>query len=188
MTCIVAVTTGKVAWMASDSQITDNGAVIIGGSKVHRKDDGLLLGCDGSAAYSDALRWHAPGPGLLLRDMGLAEWLTRRFVPWLWEFAKERNLLRTDDGRAWLPGSVLAAHAGQLAVVGRDGCVVQSVQRYMAVGSGRAEALGALTVLVRQEPALLGHQLATLAVGVACELDDGCREPIHCHSTAVNEP
>lgn len=185
MTCIVAIAeTGRV-WMAADAQASNNGAVMINAAPkiVQRETLGrTLFGSDGSLWLGDAFRY-----GILpVRHAGqsLAEWCAVELGPWLRERASEGNRWYDRNGGKEWNGQTLVANGSDLVLVDSAGSVVVPIGGRWAIGSGGAEARGALWAMDRDGSAMLAHQRATLAVAAACALDDGCREPIECVCTA----
>lgn len=184
MTCIVAIKECGRVWMAADSQATNNGAVLIHGlSKIVQRDTfgRTLFGSDGSLWLGDAFRYGV----LPTRHAGqsLAEWCAAELAPWLHAKATEgQRWIDRSNGKEW-NGQTLVANGSDLVLVDAGGSIVVPASGRWAIGSGGAEARGALWAMDRDGSAMLAHQRATLAVAAACALDDGCGGPIECVCT-----
>ena len=175
MTVVVAVSDGTRVCVASDSQITDNGHVIIGDSKIIRHGEALFA-CDGAQRLGDLIRYNPP-PMENLPQMGLARWACTDFVRWLKaEVEADKITMGDADGRFRIPGSTLIAYKNECAVIGKDGAYV--ARDWVAIGSGRTEASGAVWAELQHEH-WQADEVAMMGVRAAIEMDDGCSEPIH---------
>lgn len=190
MTCIVAVRGDGVVWMAADSQATNNGAVMLHGlPKVVRRKvalhgeprepmpDGVptLFGSDGVLWLGDYFRWGELPP--MQVGMSLAEWCAKELAPAMRKVATEGNhWVDRSNGKEW-GGQTLMASGTEIVLMDSAGSVVVPQGNFWAIGSGGAEARGALAIL-RKHTLFDAEEVAHIAVEVACQLDDGCRRPI----------
>lgn len=198
MTCIVAVRGEGVVWMAADSQATNNGAVMLHAlPKVVRRavepqgspsepmpeSYPTLFGSDGTIWLGDYFRWGELPPRIV--GMSLAEWCSQKLAPCLRTAATEGNhWVERNSGKEW-GGQTLVACGTDIVLMDSAGSVVVPQGNFWAIGSGGAEARGALHVLYRHTTHNAYTQ-AEAAVLAACELDDGCRRPIELIASTNN--
>ena len=176
MSVIAVYSDGTRCCMACDSQASNGGAkAIMKGSKIVERN-GWLFGAEGSPVAQQAIEYDL-SPASLLEHDPLAHWAAVDFYPWLYSKLKSRGQLVPVSGRDELPGQILIARKSEFVLLDTIGAVVEFATDFWAIGSGGAEARGAMYARELDN----GHsdQIVSEAVAAACALDDGCSKPIH---------
>jgi hypothetical protein len=166
--------------MACDSQASSNGTkAALRGSKII-EIAGALFGAEGSFGVAEFLRsdtW----PRQPMASMPL-EVVARSFVAAAWSWLKKRDALRIVNGSPELSGNVLVARGPDWILIDSGGSLIDLASDWWAIGSGAAEARGAMFVATLLEHAEAGN-IARQGVHAAIALDDGCSFPINQHWT-----
>ncbi|HMI36950.1 MAG TPA: hypothetical protein VK505_04925 [Steroidobacteraceae bacterium] len=164
--------------MACDSQASNNGAIgVLADSKIIRHGP-VLVACEGSFAITQLVRYETiPECSRTLDDMDLADWAANAFVPAIRKHLKERDLLRRVNDSLEFPGMTLIARGPEWLLIDSAGSIVRFLNEWWAIGSGAAEARGAMFAASVAEGAT-ADEIADLGVAAAIALDDGCCAPI----------
>lgn len=185
MTCIAALVVkhANKVYMAADSQATHNGCVLVHGLPKIVERDGFLFASDGSLWLGDACRYlDLP---VWTDGVPLAQWCAIHFGPWLRACANQGNhWVDRSGGKEW-NGQTFVARGGELCLVDAGGGVIVPAGSWWAIGSGGAEARGAMSALedapdcyAPLDGNLSPRDILSMAVGAAILLDDGCCGPV----------
>lgn len=188
MSVVVVVSDGKQCWMAADSQATQGASQAPLATPKIVREFGMLFSVP-SILVGNILRQELPmsPPQSQLKAFGLLEWAGSCFQPWLRRKLESWGQLeKLSDGRSEMPGTMLIARGGDFVVCDVSGGVFRVARSWHAVGSGGAEATGALWAL-ETRGCLPPEQMAMLAVGAACALDVNCSGALTVECTAPEE-
>lgn len=190
MTCIVAIKSNGRVVMAADSQASNNGIVFISSTPKIVRRDGFLFASDGALWLGDFFRYvklpEWPVVGANGMQATLAEWCSTLLGPLLRAAAAERNEWRDVNGAKEYGGQTLVAHGGELVLIDSGGSVIVPADGWWAIGSGGAEARGAIHYATNTV-ADIADIIAEGAVQVAIALDNGCAGPIQTEWTERDE-
>lgn len=145
MTVIVAARTKAGVVMAADSQ-TSAGWEKIQADRTKLWTSGeYLIGAAGCVRTAQVVRhfttWPKWRPG---EHDDLERFLVREIVPAIRQAVVGHGVVVTDKGSETLPVTLLVAWADNIAEVSGNGCALMPRSGRYAIGSGYAEALGAL--------------------------------------------
>lgn len=148
MTVIAAALTRRDGVVvASDSMITSGWKEMTEGTQKLKviKDRGYVLGFAGYVRPGQVIQNHVSWPKFRPEetDDHLA-WAICEVVPAMRAALDAHNALRTSDGRDNSGVEILMAWEDHICVIGSDFSVVEAPSGRTAIGSGEAEALGAL--------------------------------------------
>lgn len=178
MTVIVGLVGRGQVWLGADRQVsTNHGAKDISAEPKLIQRGPLLLAVAGYSAHDDFMEvWpgleavESPGDG---SPEAWERYMRRAVVPDMVLALEARGLAMRTDGRLDIGFSALLARAGRLYLLDGMGALSRCLN-YRATGSGAAEAMGALHVLVKGNA---GPESVYSALCAAAAHDDGCGPP-----------
>lgn len=169
MTVIAAIVTDGRAYMAADSRTSWGTCYRDDGRKLFRLGE-VLVGFAGHSLFHRALATMPPC------DTLEAEAWCGQLADHLIDYGKGRGHGEVTNAASMQSFTLLAATTAGLWEVSGDGSVLRVADGYTAIGSGGAEARGALHVLRRgDEPVERLHS----AIAAAIALDRSCGGPVH---------
>lgn len=137
---------------------------------------GAVVTWSGASLVGTLLSWYVESAGRRVVAVRDESSLLRLFVGF-WRFARERAHLvedrpdeRDEEGFACLPNTFMVATRDRLFTVS-DNLSPAEFERYAAIGSGAAYALGAMDVLEAEAAGLDAEGMATRAVRAAQTFD-----------------
>lgn len=182
MTVVAAYADNGTVWMAADTYASAGGGTVAEVQKVLRipvGDSEALLGIAGSAPLIQLVAFDFDAPAL--RDGGdLDEWAYRVAVELTRVCRKAGHPVVNDNNDQFIGGGFLLRFAGSLWRVGTNEAT--PLGGYYAIGSGGAEALGALYAFhLTGKLQLNPDRWVQAAVDAACHWDRDCRAPVTFH-------
>lgn len=162
--------------MASDSQATsgDGSKLVLALPKIVRCGP-CLFGCTSLAITQFVREYYAIGP------WGDAVSLASFAAKWAdhcRSHLNERGQLEKHNDMLLFPGEALIAKGGEFCKVDAAGQVITFALGFWAIGSGGAEARGAIwSMCGSADPHSIEH-IARSGVLAAIDLDDGCSRPV----------
>lgn len=170
MTVIVAVSGGSRVCMASDSLAVNNGAKgVLKTPKLVRMGT-FVIGSSGSFGANQLLPACLKEP---FTDPRPLLDVCKQLADDLRKELKDRDLMRRVNDALEFPGMMLVARGPDFALIDAGGSVIQFDYDWWAIGSGAAEARGAMFVASKYEHAG-ADEVARAGVEAAIALDDGC--------------
>jgi ATP-dependent protease HslVU (ClpYQ) peptidase subunit len=177
MSVIAVVSDGTRVCMACDSQATSGGAkAALAEPKILRLGE-FLFAADGCCSTAHFLRQafeigeDAAGVPLA----AVAHAFIEAFRPW----CKERDLLTDRGGGKELSSFILIARKAEWLLIDAAGSAIALASPWWAIGSGGAEARGAMHATAGDVQLSLGaEEIALAGVRAAIDLDDGCSGPV----------
>lgn len=164
MTCIVAIKNNNKVYLAGDAAATS------GHTKVVRKDPKVfkngrfLLGFCGSFRFGQLMRFTFKPPRKPA-EMDDLEFICTRFIPRMQECISEHGYSLSEESDS----SLVVGFNGELYVIESD-CQVELIDSpFVAIGSGRELAIGALETMYLLQAAKHMHvrEVLTTALSVA---------------------
>lgn len=145
MTVVVAALTEQGVVMAADRQIH------AGWQKQYHEQPKLwvngkyALGAAGCMRTAQVLKHHVTWPKYRPdEDTDWEAFLVKTLVPAMWQGVKDHGVVKNNNGIDQLNSSLLLAVGDRIAEISGNGCAVTETAGRAAIGSGYAEALGAL--------------------------------------------
>jgi ATP-dependent protease HslVU (ClpYQ) peptidase subunit len=181
MTVIVAAVTGEHVTLAADRKISAGWEV-----KYHEQpklwvNGKWAIGAAGSLRAAQVLKHHVSWPIYRAdEEPDLEAFLVRTLVPALRSGSSSHGIVHAQNGIERIEASLLVAHGTRIATISTDGSVIAEPAQRMAIGSGSAEALGALG---NRGPWTEGDVIE--AARRATITDAGCGGPISVVNTAT---
>lgn len=131
--------------MAADSQVSSSWQRLRTTSAKIWASDGYLVGASGDLRAAQVIRHFTSWPKYRENEDTDAEaFAVRQLVPSIFTAADGKGITTTKDGIQSLPVTLIIAWKDNLVEVSGNGCVVVPPEGRLAIGSGCAEALGAL--------------------------------------------
>lgn len=156
MTVIVAARTADLGVvMAADSQTSAGWEKIQADrAKVWIAGEQYLVGAAGNVRAAQVVRHHTAWPKFRAEeDTDLEKFLVTRLVPAIRTAVAGHGIVATTNGVETIPVTLLIAWGREnIAEVSGDGCALMPRAGRYAIGSGYAEALGALGTVGPWEP------------------------------------
>lgn len=174
MTCIVGVKEGRRVWIGGDSAASSppNEVYTFSGPKVFAVGE-YLVGYTISYRAGQVLRhdvdWPSPPA-----EVDLERFLVREIVPELRRALRDAGALKVTNGVEQTAQFVIGVR-GELMTVGTDFSVGALQEPYLAVGSGRHNAYGALHALA--DSGLAGEERVRKALEAAASFTSNVRPP-----------
>lgn len=183
MTCIVAIADGGNVYMGGDSAITgDHDIETQRWPKVFKFGE-CLIGCCGYPRMRQILEYHVT---LKPRHGGdPLKWLVVDVIPDVRAQFKEHGFLEKDK-EAESGGFFLVAVGGRIFEIQSNFQVLETAESYLALGSGRRYAVGAMEVLVKGK--LSPRAKIKNALAVAAKYTSSVRGPFTILSIKGDEP
>ena len=189
MTCIVGwVDKDKTVWMAGDSQITaGDDRATLKDKKIYHKN-GFLLGVTATHDIVQTIKYDFI-PSERCESEGDIEYLCKVFRNNLKEcfnensFSLNKNVIE-ENGKV-NPGMMLVGYNGHLVEVELFGCVLESTDKFMAIGIGADLAKGYLVRVDEQEEIESSHLIK--AIAVAGQYTTGVAPPYYLEKLEYNE-
>lgn len=151
MTCVVGWidTKNKRVVMGADSLASDSWqAFSLNQPKIWKHGE-MLIGCTGSVRFLDLLRYGLTLPEHV-DDVDPHEYMVVSVIPILRKLFLDNGFLTKNNEREKGDGLALIGYRQRLFVVEENFAVTESTRSFAAVGSGYCFALGACTVLDKQ--------------------------------------
>jgi ATP-dependent protease HslVU (ClpYQ) peptidase subunit len=150
MTCIVGMTHNGKVYMAGDSWMTHGGFGYVSNVPkvfIHPLADvPMAIGWAGLARMGQILRYPFEPP--MVDSDDLMGYMVQTFVPAVMKCFEEEKLTIPEDEYG---PSFMVAFCGRLFYVGEGFSVDEVAQGYMAIGSARSFALGAMAAFAPQK-------------------------------------
>lgn len=176
MTCIVGVKSGGRIWMGADSAASHpptNEIYTFTGPKVFAVGE-YLVGYTISYRAGQVLRHDVNWPEPPAPDVDLERFLVREIVPELRRALRDAGALKVSEGIEQGAQFMIGLH-GELATIGLDFSVGSLQEPYLAIGSGRHNAYGALHALAGTDSS--GEAKVRRALEAAATFTSNVRAP-----------
>lgn len=176
MTCIVGLIDNGKVYIGADSQVTAGHTKMTlpeGSGKVIRNGD-FLIGCCGDVRALNILRFRFTPPAHHPPEMDDLAYIATSVVDAMRESFKSAGAVKIEDNVEGNGGSlfVLGYH-GRLFKISSDWSVFETIDPFVATGSGEEFALGALHAVPAGKPSVR----ITKALEAAERFNAWCRGP-----------
>lgn len=175
MTVLAAICRDGRAWIASDSRACAGTGYRDDAQKLYRLG-GAVVGVSGSLYIRRPISQAESAP-LNATAEQIEEWCWG-LADGLRAWAKERGHGEQGGMSHYQDMALLIASPVGIWRIDGDGCVIQVVRDWEAIGTGGVEARGALALMYQQGMTKSPINMLDSAVMVACSLDTMCGGPI----------